>query len=145
MRACRLAPLLVVVALTAACASLPVKERTVQTLESAHAAASNAQDAEISAWQAGAIPGYDLADHQAFHAALVQYFAAEQALGEALLVWEGGPAPASFDEAISAVQNAIDAVAVAAPDGPLGTVLEYARVVLRFLLSLGAELNGGQS
>lgn len=143
----RLASVLPALALVFACgcASLPVKERVVQTVESAHAAAANAQDAELSAWNAGTIPSYTEADHQAFHAALVQYFDAELVLGQTLLVWEGGPAPESLADAIAAIQNAIDVIASVAPEGGLGTALEYGRVVLRFLLSMQSELVGGQS
>lgn len=142
MRRYRLTVPVVAALCLTACASLPVKERVVQTLESAHAAAANAQDAEIRAWNAGAIPNYTEADHRAFHAALVRYFDAELALSAALLEWEGGPAPESLGEAIAAIQNAVDVVAVLAPDGPLATATEYARVVLRFLLQLQVDLGG---
>ena len=137
----------VLVGLIAACAGLPVKERMTQGLQSVHAAASQAQEFEISAYTAELVPraNYTEADHRRFHAGLAAVFDAEVAVASALQSWAPGDAPpASLAAAIAGAQNAVQALSSLAPDGPMGRALQYATATLNGLLTVQAQLAEAQ-
>ena len=107
----RIVALVLVAAFLSACRSLPIREQVVKSIQSASAAAYDAQDTERVLYAEGVLADLTPEKHRAFHAAFVTYLDAEYKLMAAVRRWSPGtPVPIDVTVALKAVHDALTAL-----------------------------------
>lgn len=141
--------LLVLLMLSAACASLPIKERLVKSAQATETALGAAQDFERSAFMSGAIPSLTPAKHQAISAAFSNAFGTQIKLATALRAWRSGdPKPASVDQLAADVRETLaviqQATAGGTTTGPASELIGKVNAILAEVAKV-ADAFGGKS
>jgi hypothetical protein len=151
------------VLLTSGCASLPVKERAVQTLNATQTTLANVQDTERRLCNANAYAAAPsapikacagpLADatmltterHQRIAAALSKAFDAQIKASVVLRAWKAGdPPPATLPDILDALEAVAGVVKELAPNSELFRELDTILQARRDLEALAEALKGAQ-
>lgn len=122
-----------------ACASLPVKQKAVTSLQVTHVALSNAQDFERQAYAAQTIPGLTQARHQQFAGIFSKAFQDEITAGAALRAWKAGdPAPQSLAQLQADADQALAVVGQLVPQASdlTSKIQAVADAVLQVVLAI---------
>lgn len=135
---------LVVACLSAACASLGPKEQATEYVQAVHFAIGQAQDVEISLFEAGTVPGLTRERHVAYHRALSKAFDAEIRTVTALDAWRAGdPVPSTIPEIATAATEALSVVQAIGP-AAVQPVVSSVQAVLTAVQQLSRSLGGVQ-
>jgi hypothetical protein len=136
--------IIILLAVSIACASVPLKQRLVLSSQTVETVLGAAQDFERTAFQNSTIPGLDQAKHQAFAAALSKAFDAQIKLGTVLIAWHSGdPVPASLAELTMDVDEAFAVAQSLLPSGgQAADLVAKVQVVIDEALKLGNLVKG---
>jgi hypothetical protein len=132
--------LAVAASLSASCASVPLKQKAVLTVQASQAALGIVDDAEMAAYALQA-PGLTADRHRAFSRALSDAYAVQIKLATALQAWRAGePVPASLDALLADAQQAWDVVTKLEPGVPQTDLIAKMRAWLVELNTLSRAL-----
>lgn len=133
-----------VLLLVSACASMPVKQKAVLSLQSVQVALGAAQDLERAAYQQQTIPGLTADRHKVISQAFVVAFDTQIKTAMVLQAWKAGdPVPTSLSQLHAAATDVLTLVSQLVTNASQKDLVARAQEALDHIAAVVALLQGG--